>query len=346
MTVKFSTWIDSLVPVATTLAATDKIAIVTDAPDSRAITRDNLARSVYATVMTTDGDLITRSGGEPTRVTRSGLANDAVFTSKYVTLSNIDAKGDLLVGTADDTLTRLAVGTNGFVLTADSAEAAGIKWVAASADATKISLSTVDAKGDLVVGTADNTVGRLGVGTNGHVLVADSIESAGMKWAAVGDVTLTGTQTLTNKTLTAPTINGGLSSEVIIRSTEERWNLVASAATGTIDFDALTASVWAYTSNATDNWTLNFRGSSGATLDSILAVSDSITLVFVAVIGATQYRPTTFQIDGVAVTPLFQGGSAPTTGNASSTDLYGFTIVKTDATPTYVVYASQTQFKA
>lgn len=136
MTVKFSTFIDSLVPVATTLAATDKFAIVTDAPDSRAITRDNLARSVYATVMTTDGDLITRSGGEPTRITRSGLANDAVFTSKYVTLSNIDAKGDLLVGTADDTLTRLAVGTNGFVLTADSAEAAGIKWATPGATVT------------------------------------------------------------------------------------------------------------------------------------------------------------------------------------------------------------------
>jgi hypothetical protein len=95
MTVKFSTWIDSLVPVATTLAATDKIAIVTDAPDSRAITRDNLARAVYATVMTTDGDLITRSGGEPSRVTRSGLANDAAFTNKYTQLTTLTTDGDL-----------------------------------------------------------------------------------------------------------------------------------------------------------------------------------------------------------------------------------------------------------
>jgi hypothetical protein len=95
MTVKFSTWIDSLVPVATTLSATDKIAVVTDAPDSRAITRDNLARSVYETVMTTDGDLITRSGGEPTRVTRSGLANDAAFTDKYTQLTTLTTDGDL-----------------------------------------------------------------------------------------------------------------------------------------------------------------------------------------------------------------------------------------------------------
>jgi hypothetical protein len=95
MTVKFSTWIDSLVPVVTTLAATDKIAIVTDAPDARSITRDNFARSVYATVMTTDGDLITRVGGEPARVTRSGLSNDTAFTSKYTQLSTLTTDGDL-----------------------------------------------------------------------------------------------------------------------------------------------------------------------------------------------------------------------------------------------------------
>jgi hypothetical protein len=95
MTVKFSTWIDSLVPVATTLSATDKFAIVTDAPDSRAITRDNLARAIYATVMTTDGDLITRSGGEPTRITRSGLADDTAFTNKYTQLTTLTTDGDL-----------------------------------------------------------------------------------------------------------------------------------------------------------------------------------------------------------------------------------------------------------
>jgi hypothetical protein len=207
----------------------------------------------------------------------------------------------------------------------------GTVWELLTSSPTVIAKTIIDAKGDLIVGTADDTVGRLGVGTNGQVLTADSGATSGVAWTS---------------TLTAPTINGGLASEVILRSTKERWNLVASASTGTINVDALTASVWAYTSNATANWTLNFRGSSGATLASILAVGDSITLAFAATIGATQYRPTTFQIDGSAVTPLWQGGTAPTTGNVSSTDLYVFTIVKTAATPTYVVYASQTQFKA
>ena len=51
-------------------------------------------------------------------------------------------------------------------------------------DAAGISASIVDAKGDLIVGTADNTVGRLAVGTNGYTLVADSVEATGLKWAA------------------------------------------------------------------------------------------------------------------------------------------------------------------
>jgi len=51
-------------------------------------------------------------------------------------------------------------------------------------DAAGISASIVDAKGDLIVGTADNTVGRLAVGTNGYTLVADSVETTGLKWVA------------------------------------------------------------------------------------------------------------------------------------------------------------------
>jgi hypothetical protein len=45
------------------------------------------------------------------------------------------------------------------------------------------SISNIDAKGDLLAGTADNTIGRLAVGTNGQVLTADSAETTGMKWA-------------------------------------------------------------------------------------------------------------------------------------------------------------------
>ena len=77
----------------------------------------------------------------------------------------------------------------------------------ATADAA-VAKSVVTAKADLLVGASSGVVDNLAVGTNGQVLTADSAETLGVKWAtASGDVTLTGTQTLTNKTLTAPVIN-------------------------------------------------------------------------------------------------------------------------------------------
>lgn len=133
-------------------------------------------------------------------------------------------------------------------------------------------------------------------------------------------------------------------SDLIIKGFEEDVNVVASAATGTINFDVSTASVWYYTTNATANHTLNFRYSSGATLSSVLAVGDAITLVWLNTNGATAYYPNVIQIDGTTVTPKWQGGTAPTAGNASSIDAYSFTIIKTAATPTYTVLAGQTKF--
>jgi len=164
----------------------------------------------------------------------------------------------------------------------------------------------------------------------------------------------TTTDTLTNKTLTSPIINtgtlatptitGGTSTNSILVSPEERTTVSATAATGTINFDAVTQSVLYYTTNASANWTLNVRGSSSATLSSMLAVGDAITVVFLNTNGATAYYPTVYQIDGAAVTPKWQGGTAPSSGNASSIDSYSLTIIKTAATPTYTVLGSQTKF--
>jgi len=67
-----------------------------------------------------------------------------------------------------------------------------------------ISPTIVDAKGDLIAATADNTVSRLAVGTNGQVLTADSTAATGIKWAtpASGSMTLLSTTTLSGSTTT------------------------------------------------------------------------------------------------------------------------------------------------
>jgi hypothetical protein len=59
--------------------------------------------------------------------------------------------------------------------------------------------------------------------------------------------------------------------------------------------------------------------------------------------GATPYYISNVTVDGSAVTPKYQGGSAPTSGNPNSVDVYAFNIIKT-ANATYSVFASQTQF--
>ena len=131
-------------------------------------------------------------------------------------------------------------------------------------------------------------------------------------------------------------------SDLVIKGFEEDVNVVASAATGTINFDVATASVWYYTSNATANHTLNFRYDGSNTLSSKLAVGDAITLVWLNTNGATAYYPNVIQIDGSAVTPKVP--AAISAGNASAIDAYVFTIIKTAATPTYTVLETQTKF--
>jgi len=153
--------------------------------------------------------------------------------------------------------------------------------------------------------------------------------------------TLTGSQTLTNKTLTSPAVTGGTLADAVIKGLEEDVNIVASAATGTINFDVSTASIWYYTTDATANHTLNFRYSSGTSLNTAMATGDAITLVWLNTNGATPYYPNVIQIDGNAVTPKVP--AAISAGNASAIDAFSFTIIKT-ASATFTVLETQTKF--
>jgi len=103
---------------------------------------------------------------------QSGTPTDGYIKAiQLVFISPLTTKGDLF--TYDTDSQRLAVGSNGQILTADSGEATGIKW----ADP-----SPLTTKGDIY--TYDTDIQRLAVGTDGYVLTADSSEPTGIKWAA------------------------------------------------------------------------------------------------------------------------------------------------------------------
>jgi len=181
--------------------------------------------------------------------------------------------------------------------------------------ANAVDQTLVNTKGDLIVATADNVVTNVAVGANNTVLVADSAQTAGVKW----------TDALTASILVSP---------------EERTTVSATAATGTINYDADTQGVLYYTTSASANWTLNVRGSGSTTLASKLATNDSLTISFLVTQGSTAYYMTALTIDGNAQTVKYSGGTAPAAGNASAVDVYTFTIVKTAATPTYTVFGA------
>lgn len=118
--------------------------------------------------------------GSPTNpVTGHEAAGDP--HTQYMLESLVDAKGDIITATANDTPARLPVGTNGQYLTAQSGQATGLQWATLPAS---ISPTIVDAKGDIIAATAADVVARLPVGTNGQVLKANSGTATGLEWAA------------------------------------------------------------------------------------------------------------------------------------------------------------------
>jgi hypothetical protein len=169
----------------------------------------------------------------------------------------------------------------------------------------------------------------------GNGTSAFSAATAGTDYVAPGTAT----------TFTALQTFAGTSSNADLKTSNiiETATVSATAATGTIAYDITTQSVLYYTTNASGNFTVNFRGSSGTSLDTLMATGESMSVTFLVTNGATAYYNSAVQVDGSAVTPKWQGGTAPTSGNASSIDSYTYVIIKT-GTATFTVLAAQTKF--
>jgi len=128
-----------------------------------------------------------------------------------------------------------------------------------------------------------------------------------------------------------------------IESVAEKVTNSATAATGTVNYDVLTQAILNFTSDAAANYTLNIRGDGSNSLDSIMDTGESITIAHIVKQGSSAYYNNVVQIDGSSVTPEWQGGSAPSGGNANSLDVYTYTIIKTGSA-TFTVLAAQTQY--
>jgi hypothetical protein len=168
-------------------------------------------------------------------------------------------------------------------------------------------------------------------GTGASTLAGANIAVVNVANSFTGTQTFTGTSSAT---------------AIVLNDAAEVATVSATAATGTIAYDITTQSVLYYTSNASANWTVNFRGSSGTSLNALMSTGQSMTVAFLVTQGSTAYYNSAVQVDGTTsgVTTRWLGG-APTAGNASGIDSYRYLIIKTGSA-TFTVLASNTQFKA
>jgi len=188
------------------------------------------------------------------------------------------------------------------------------------------------------LGNTTTTVGNLNLG---NVLITSVATTFPNSFLANSTATL-GNATLTLGSSTTAVGNLALNNATI-ENIQEPANITATAANATINIDILSNVVVYCTANATGNFTVNFRGNAGTTFNNAVPANVSVSASLVTTQGATAYYNSLVQVDGSTVTPKWQGGTAPTSGNANSTDTYVYVVMKSAAN-TYTILASQTKF--
>ena len=295
------------------------------------------------TFLKTDGagnlsfaSVITAPGGSNTQLQ---FNNNGAFAG----MANVTYDGSkLTLGNAS--YVKITGGTNGQYLQTDGT--GNIAWVsgggsgngAVGGSNTQVQFNDAGVFGGSANFTFDNAINLLtatNIAGNGSGLtsitganVTGTVPSAGtVTTGAQPNITSTGT-------LTSLSVGGTTS----IQQATEKVTANATGSTGTINYDLLTQAILYKTANATSDFTLNFRGSSSTSLNTMLANNQSITCTFLNTNGSTGFYPSAYTIDGITVTPKWTG-TAPGAGTANKTDVFTYNIIKL-GTNTYAVFAS------